>query len=111
MEKINFEFKEVELLGFEDLTSGYLEVTDHVVQKTGNLTGTAKEVNRGLKRLAVDKATKDGGNEEDYTFTVGDLVGTCKTKNGTDMARSNIDEYLKKMVDKDQVVKVDNNYQ
>jgi hypothetical protein len=111
MEKINFEFKEVELLGFEDLTSGYLEVTDHVVQKKIKLKTTHAEINRGLKRLALDKAIAEGGNEEDYTFAIGELVGICKTQAGNDMKRSNIAQYIGEMVEIDQVVKIDEQYQ
>jgi hypothetical protein len=111
MEKINFEFKEVELLGFEDLTSGYLEVTDHVVQKKVKLKTTHAEINRGLKRLALDKAIAEGGNEEDYTFAIGELVGICKTQADNDMKRSNIAQYIGEMVEIDQVVKIDEQYQ
>ena len=111
MEKINFEFKEVELLGFEDLTSGYLEVTDHVVQKKVKLRTTHAEINRGLKRLALDKAIDEGGNEEDYTFAIGELVGICKTQADNDMKRSNIAQYINEMVEIDQIIKIDDQYQ
>ena len=111
MEKINFEFKEVELLGFEDLTSGYLEVTDHVIEKKAKLKTTHAEINRGLKRLALDKAIAEGGNEEDYTFSIGDLVGVCKTQADNDMKRSNIAQYIGEMVEIDQVIKIDDQYQ
>ena len=111
MEKINFEFKEVELLGFEDLTSGYLEVTDHVIEKKAKLKTTHAEINRGLKRLALDKAIAEGGNEEDYTFAIGELVGICKTQADNDMKRSNIAQYIGEMVEIDQVIKIDDQYQ
>lgn len=111
MEKIHFEFKEVELLGFEDLTSGYLEVTDHVVQKKVKLKTTHAEINKGLKRLALDKAIAEGGNEEDYTFAIGELVGICKTQADNDMKRSNIAQYIGEMVSDDQIIKIDDQYQ
>ena len=111
MEKINFEFKEVELLGFDDLTSGYLEVTDHDIKRKFSTRGTHIEVNRALKSLANDKAIKEGGNEEDYTFSIGELLGVCKTQKGTDMSRPNIAQYIGEMVDIEQVINLEDKYQ
>ena len=111
MEKINFEFKEVELLGFDDLTSGYLEVTDHDIKRKFSTRRTHIEVNRALKSLANDKAIKEGGNEEDYTFSIGELLGVCKTQKGTDMSRPNIAQYIGEMVDIEQVINLEDKYQ
>jgi hypothetical protein len=111
MEKINFEFKEVELLGFDDLTSGYLEVTDHDIKRKFSTRGTHIEVNRALKSLANDKAIKEGGNEEDYTFSISELVGVCKTQKGKDMSRPNIAQYIGEMVNIEQVINLEDKYQ
>ena len=100
MANLDFKFNEVDLLGY-NMTSGYLDIVTDKPKGNIKMRSTHAEVDRALRQLALEKQSAEGGNPEDYWFSVGDLFGVCKTKAGNPMKRPNIDQYTGEMKELD----------
>ncbi len=105
MQDLQFKFEEVHLLGFDNLTSGYLKITDQMPIVKSKTTKTHEEINRALKYVAEQKAREEKINVEDVWLSPSHLCGVAKQIKNTekDMSDDNIRQYLGQMLDIDQV--------
>jgi len=108
MTSLNFEFTEIELLGFKDLKSGFLSLTD-VVPKAERASQELDDAHEALKAYQINKNVQ-------HPVTVwawaADLVGSIKKPDGTDLSRKGIDYRLKKLAEKDLIrYEAENGYQ
>ena len=72
MANMDFKFNEVELLGFDDLTSGFLELTKKK-PVTKYTKDTHIEIDKALKDLAMQKQNEQGGNQKICWFSTRDI--------------------------------------
>lgn len=104
MANLDFKFNEVELLGFDDLTSGFLELTTQKPVTAKSMNKAHAEVDKALKRLATLRAVDNNCEPEDCWFGLQDIYGQPDQVNGQNkMSEANVRKYLKQMIDTEMV--------
>jgi len=99
METMNYEFREIELFGFDDLTSGFLVTTD-VVPKAAKASAANDATLAAIKAYQLDKNRQ---HPIEVWVNAADLVGILKKDDGSDVPRKTINSRLVALKEKDLV--------
>lgn len=99
METMNYEFREIELFGFDDLTSGFLVTTD-VVPKAAKASAANDATLAAIKAYQLDKNRQ---RPVEVWVTAAHLVGILKKDDGGDLPRKTINSRLVALKEKDLV--------